>query len=229
MWEELTKTVLLIVASLFPIINPPAAAFMAISIVPHATDAERADMARRVAVNSFALLLASLLVGAYVLGFFGISIPVLRVAGGLVVAMAGWRLLDAPDDVEEDQENEAAAVDHRHGRRDPTFYPLTLPLTVGPGSIAVAIALGTGSPRTGPSLIHFAAVGIALVIITASIYLCMRFAEPIERKLGTAGTQVVMRLFAFFIFCIGLQILWLGVSELIGIVSTAPGAVHPTP
>ncbi|KLD61959.1 MarC family protein, partial [Luteibacter rhizovicinus] len=82
MWEELTKTVLLIVASLFPIVNPPASAFMAISIVPHATDAERADMARRVAVNSFALLLASLLVGAYVLGFFGISIPVLRVAGG---------------------------------------------------------------------------------------------------------------------------------------------------
>ncbi len=78
-------------------------------------------------------------------------------------------------------------------------------------------------------MIHFAAVFIALLIITASIYLCMRFAERIERGLCTAGTQVVMRLFAFFIFCIGLQILWLGVSELIGIVSAAPGAVHPEP
>lgn len=228
MWEELTKTVLLIVASLFPIVNPPASAFMAISIVPHATDAQRADMARRVAVNSFALLLASLLVGAYVLEFFGISIPVLRVAGGLVVALAGWRLLDAPDDVEEEQDNEAAAVDHHHGRRDPAFYPLTLPLTVGPGSIAVAIALGTGSPREGPSIIHFAAVLIALAIITASIYLCMRYAERIERGLGTAGTQVVMRLFAFFIFCIGLQILWLGVSELVGLVSHTPALAPPT-
>jgi multiple antibiotic resistance protein len=223
MWQELTKTVLLIVASLFPIVNPPASAFMAISIVPHATDAEREQMARRVAWNSFTLLLASFLIGAYVLQFFGISIPVLRVAGGLVVAMAGWKLLNADNDVEEDQDSEVEAVAQHHARRDPSFYPLTLPLTVGPGSIAVAIALGTGSPREGPIAVHFAAVGISLVVIAASIYLCMRFAERIERTLGSTGTQVVMRLFAFIIFCIGLQILWLGLSELAGLV------MHPVP
>jgi multiple antibiotic resistance protein len=137
--------------------------------------------------------------------------------------MAGWKLLNSDNDVEEDQDSEAEAVAKHHGRRDPSFYPLTLPLTVGPGSIAVAIALGTGSPRAGLDAIHFVGVGFSLVLICASIYLCMRYAERIERRLGPAGTQVVMRLFAFVIFCIGLQILWLGLSELIGMVMhTAP-------
>lgn len=214
MWQELTKTVLLIVASLFPIVNPPAAGLIALGVVPHATLDERREIARRVAWNSLLLLLASLLVGAYVLGFFGISIPVLRVAGGIVVATAGWRLLNAPDDAWDESTSEpmppTAAKHH-----NPTFYPLTLPLTVGPGAIAVAIALGTGSPREGPLLVHFAAAAIGLLLISASIYLCMRFAERIERVLGAERTQVVMNLFAFVIFCIGVQILWLGLSELI--------------
>lgn len=221
MWQELTKTVLLIVASLFPIVNPPAAGLIALGIVPHATPDERKDIARRVAWNSLLLLLASLLVGAYVLSFFGISIPVLRVAGGLVVATAGWRLLDASDDAWEPTAGDEPP--HVKGRHNPTFYPLTLPLTVGPGAIAVAIALGTGSPREGPLLVHFVAAAIGLLLISGSIYVCMRFAERIEHVLGAERTQVVMNLFAFVIFCIGVQILWLGLSELIGTV-IRPGA-----
>jgi multiple antibiotic resistance protein len=229
MWQELTKTVLLIVASLFPIVNPPAAAFISLGVVLHATPAERSSIAWRVAWNSLLLLLASLLMGAYVLAFFGISIPVLRIAGGIVVATAGWRLLDAPDDTWE-PEPEAVAepirqpVRHRH---DPSFYPLTLPLTVGPGAIAVAIALGTGSPAEGPSVVHFVAAAVGLLIISGSIYLCLRFAEQIERGLGSERTQVVMRLFAFVIFCIGVQILWIGLSDLIAttlLSATAHGA-----
>ena len=95
--HEMTRTVLLIVAALFPIINPPAAAFIILSLTPHATLAERADLARRIAVNSFVILLASLSVGAYLLSFLGISIPVLRVAGGLIIAMAGWNLLQTSE------------------------------------------------------------------------------------------------------------------------------------
>src|ERR1700735_2576270 len=93
MLNQLPKTILLIVAGLFPIINPPATGFIVLSMVPHMTTAERAELAWRIAVNSFVILLVSLSIGAYVLSFFGISIPVLRVAGGMVVAMAGWKLL----------------------------------------------------------------------------------------------------------------------------------------
>ena len=212
MFNEFTKTVLLIVAGLLPIINPPATALIVLSMVPHATDAERSEVARRISINSFAILLASLSIGAYVLSFFGISIPVLRAAGGLIIAMAGWNLLQAPDD----QDAEPAPTPNRSASlRSKSFYPLTLPITVGPGAIAVAIALGTGSPRGGLLPVHMVGVGVALVILCACIYVCVRCSGHLERLLGTVGTQVAMRLFAFVIFCIGVQILWLGVSELV--------------
>ncbi|MFM0326857.1 MarC family protein [Caballeronia glebae] len=213
MLNEFFKTVLVIVAGLFPIINPPATALVVLSMLPHIGDADRAELARRICINSFVILLASLSIGAYVLSFFGISIPVLRVAGGLVVAMAGWNLLQTPDD----DESAEPTPKPRGGAtlRAKAFYPLTLPITVGPGAIAVAIALGTGSPRHGVQPVHLAGVGVGLVILCASIYMCVRFAGHLERLLGAVGTQVAMRLFAFIIFCIGVQILWLGLSELI--------------
>jgi len=213
MLNEFARTVLVIVAGLFPIINPPATALVVLSMLPHIGDDDRAELARRICINSFAILLASLSIGAYVLSFFGISIPVLRVAGGLVVAMAGWGLLQAPDD--DDATETAPRPRSGATLRAKAFYPLTLPITVGPGAIAVAIALGTGSPRHGVQPVHIAGVGVGLVILCASIYVCVRFAGHLERLLGTAGTQVAMRLFAFVIFCIGVQILWLGLSELI--------------
>jgi multiple antibiotic resistance protein len=213
--HEMTKTALLIIAALFPIINPPAAAFIILSLTPHVTPAERAELARRIAVNSFVILLASLSVGAYLLSFLGISIPVLRVAGGLIIAMAGWNLLQSTDD-DSDEEALPDQVPHRHASmRSKAFYPLTLPVTVGPGSISVAIALGTGSPRSGLQPVHFIGVGVALALLCITIYLCVRFVSNVQRLLGPSGTQIAMRLFAFAIFCIGMQILWLGLSELL--------------
>jgi multiple antibiotic resistance protein len=216
MLHDFIRTVLLLVTGLFPIINPPASALIVLSLVPRATPAERDDLARRITINSFVILLVSLSIGAYVLSFFGISIPVLRVAGGLIIGIAGWNLLQKPsDDQTDDQVQAIQANRHNESLASKAFYPLTLPLTVGPGSIAVAIALGTGTPKGGPSAGHFAGVGVALIILCASIYICVRFAGALERLLGTVGTQVAIRLFAFVIFCIGVQLCWLGLSELI--------------
>jgi multiple antibiotic resistance protein len=212
MWQEFLKTVLMILASLFPIINPPAVGFIALGMTPDADEAERAVLARCIAFNSLVLLTLSLLLGAYVLAFFGISQPALRVAGGLIVAMAGWRLLQQGDD------RDAHAHDPQHLRslRLQAFYPLTLPLTVGPGAIAVAIALGTSSPSEGPLPVHVAGVATGLLALGASLYLCIRFACRAERILGDVGTQVLMRLFAFIIFCIGIQMLWAGLDGMLG-------------
>lgn len=216
MLKDFTQTILLLVTGLFPIINPPASALIVLSMIPNATTEDRAELAWRITTNSFAILLGSLLIGAYVLSFFGISIPVLRVAGGIIIASAGWSLLQKPDDDDADEETEALKAQPRHGSlAAKAFYPLTMPLTVGPGSIAVAIALGTGSPREGLSPAHFAGVGVALVILCASIYICVRFAGDLERLLGNVGTKITMRLFAFVIFCIGVQLLWNGLSELL--------------
>jgi multiple antibiotic resistance protein len=216
MLNQFAEAVLLVVAGLFPVINPPAAGFIILSLVPHATPAERAYLARSVSINSLIILLASLSVGAYVLSFFGISIPVLRVAGGLVIAFAGWNLLHtAPDADRETQPRTASDATRKATLRAKAFYPLTLPITVGPGSIAVAIALGTGRPRGGVSLAHVGGVAVGTVILWCSIYVCVRFAANVEKLLGPVGTEVTMRLFAFVLFCIGIQILWLGVDDLL--------------
>lgn len=216
MLHDFTSTVLLLVAGLFPVINPPAAGFIILSLIPNTTPAQRADLARRVAFNSLALLLASLSVGAYVLAFFGVSIPVLRVAGGIVIGSAGWKLLHSAHDEKKGHEPPPAGAADSDTLGVQAFYPLTLPVTVGPGSIAVAIALASGFPREGPTPVHAAAVTTALLILGASIYLCVRFAAVVERRLGAVGSQVAMRLFAFILFCIGVQIFWLGLSELLG-------------
>jgi len=214
MLQEFVKTTLFILASLLPIINPPAVGFIVLGMVPHATEMERSELARHITLNSVILLTASLLLGAYVLAFFGISIPVLRVAGGIIVAVAGWKLLQARDDERQDRDHEDMPGGSMTLRMQ-AFYPLTLPMTVGPGAIAVAIALGTGSPKEGPLPVHVAGVAVALIVLSIAIYLCVRYACRLQRFLGEVGTQVVMRLFAFVIFCIGVQIFWSGLSGLL--------------
>jgi MarC family integral membrane protein len=133
------------------------------------------------------ILLASLSLGAYVLSFFGISEDVLRVAGGAVIAMAGWNLLQAPSD---DSSTPEPTPDRSASLRAKAFYPLTLPITVGPGSIAVAVALGTGSPHAGLQPVHLAGVGVALVLLCLSIFFCVRYCGRLEKLLGDVGTQI---------------------------------------
>ena len=213
MFHDFTKTILLIVAGLLPLINPPASAMIAMGLVPNMTGQQRAEMAVRVTANSLTILLMSLLIGAYVLSFFGISMSVLRVGGGMIVAMAGWKLLHATD--EEPCSDDTTTQHSSLSLSTKAFYPITLPITVGPGAIAVAIALGTQSPCEGLSVAHVTGVLVALSILGLSIYLCMRFAGHIERLLGIVGTRVAMRLFAFVLFCIGLQMLWNGAAQLL--------------
>ncbi|MGY6162341.1 MarC family protein [Paraburkholderia strydomiana] len=216
MLNQFVETVLLVVAGLFPVINPPAAGFMVLSLVPSTTSAERAYLARSISLNSLVILLVSLSVGAYVLSFFGISLPALRVAGGMVIAYAGWNLLHAPPGDEREAEQRTASDAAREATlRAKAFYPLTLPITVGPGSIAVAIALGTGRPRAGVPLVNLAGAAVGMAILWCSIYVCVRYAANVEKLLGPIGTEVAMRLFAFVLFCIGVQILWLGLDDLL--------------
>ncbi|MCP3707754.1 NAAT family transporter [Paraburkholderia sp. CNPSo 3274] len=216
MLNQLSDTFLLVFAGLFPVLNPPAAGFIVLSMLPHATASERAFLARIIAINSLFILLGSLIMGAYVLSFFGISIPVLRVAGGLVIAFAGWNLLHKSSDGAEAAQSQAPPDSARKATlRATAFYPLTLPVTVGPGSIAVAIALGTGRPRGHVQLANVVGVLLALIVLCGCIYLCVRFAGHVGKRLGPVGTEVFMRLLAFVLLCIGLQILWLGLEDLL--------------
>jgi len=210
--SDVTNAFLLVYAGLFPIINPIGNAPIFLGLTRHCAEQERNSLALRVALNSFFLLLGSLLAGSYVLEFFGITLPVVRVAGGLVVAATGWNLLHAQDDLDDDQ------TVHKPVRPKEAFYPLTMPITVGPGSIAVAITLGSQRPRIA-SLTELALLGGAafagLVAIVATIYVCYRFAEGTVGALGENGTDVLVRLAAFILLCIGIEIIWNGYSALV--------------
>ncbi|MBR9972401.1 MarC family protein [Magnetospirillum sulfuroxidans] len=204
---------LLVFGSLFPIVNPPGSAFMFLAHTRTVSHAQRAELALRVALYAFLIVIGSLYVGAAVLGLFGVSIPALRVGGGLVIAVAGWRLLNAKPgatggDVEVENTPETL--------RTAAFYPLTMPLTTGPGTIAVTIALGTGHPfgHGALSLGTLGALGAALSI-SVLIYLSFRFADRLETLLGRALTDALMRLFALLLLCIGVEIIWRGIAEMI--------------
>ncbi len=213
--NDLANTFLLVYAGLFPIVNPIGGAPIFLGLTRHCIEKERNALARRVASGSFFLLLGSLLFGSYVLEFFGITLPVLRIAGGLVVTAIGWKLLQAGDEGVEER--------GAHGPVKPAeaFYPLTMPITVGPGSIAVAIALGSERPHaadlTQLALLGGAAVA-GLVAIAATVFVCYRFAEETVGALGEQGTDVVVRLSAFILLCIGIEIMWNGLSVLIHVV-----------
>jgi multiple antibiotic resistance protein len=176
---------------------------------------ERAAVARRVAWYGFLLLLASILIGAYVLDFLGISIGAVRIAGGLVVCAIGWSLLnqDAPL---ASPARDAAHVATADDLAQRAFYPLTMPLTVGPGSISVAITLGANQPRElRPLLVIVVAHALGILAVAVAVYLCYRYADRVLARLGRIGTSVLMRLSAFILLCIGVQIIWNGADELI--------------
>ena len=209
------ETMFVAVAAILPVVNPLGGAPIYLAKTVDLTGEQHAELAKRVARNCALLLLASLLLGAYVLDFFGLSIPIVQVAGGLVVCAIAWALLNAPDATPE-MDVEARRAVTREDLKRRAFYPLTMPLTIGPGSISVAIALGANQAQTVRSAVIIAIAQVAAVIVVAvAIYLCYRFAEPILRRLGDVGSVVVTRLSAFILLCIGVQILWNGIAALV--------------
>jgi multiple antibiotic resistance protein len=207
----------LVFAALFPIVNPIGGAPLFLVLTDDLTHTERATLSRQIGINAFLLVVGSIFLGSYVIEFFGLSVPVIQVAGGLLICALAWRILHA--------EEAASEVEVRP--RDRTtlsaraFYPMTLPLTVGPGSISVAITLGAQVPR-GVSAWTVAIVGAALgaLLLALSIWLLFRNAERLTRALGATGTQVLLRFSAFILLCIGVEIIWSGVFALLG---TVPG------
>jgi len=206
----------LVFAALFPIVNPLSNVPIFIQMTHGNAPCVRNVMSRDIAIGGFLLLLVSLFLGSHILVFFGITLPVVRIAGGAVIFIMGWRLLNQGDNPIEDQPNH-----HETSGLDQSFYPLTMPLTVGPGSIATAIALGSQWPielaRFRHLLLEIGAIVTGLAAISVCVYLCYRFSDRIVRVLGRTGTNVFMRLSAFILLCIGLQIAWDGLSTLLGL------------
>jgi len=213
-FSQLVASTLLVVGALFPIVNPLGSAPIFLMLTRGLSDQARAKLARRIAVNGLALMVVSIFIGTHILGFFGISLPVVQVSGGLVVIATGWTLLRHSDDDDGNRDAKRPCNETNYMRQ--AFYPLTLPLTVGPGSISTAITVGAnrteGSEWRWPLIVGLL---IGAILIAVSIYLSYRFAERIAAALGDAAMNVVIRLSSFILVCIGVQISWNGLSALL--------------
>ena len=200
--------------ALFSIVNPISGAFIFRSVTENRTVDGRARLARLVALNSLGVMMGALWAGSYLLAFFGITLAALRVAGGLVVALSGWRLLNAPEEREIRKQEQATTVD---GVEDIALFPLTIPFTTGPGTIAVAVALGAGHPRLfGQLAWFFLGMTAAALAMTATIWVTYHYADRLTRLMGPTGTRTVTRMSAFLLLCIGVQILITGVEDVLG-------------
>ncbi|WP_025916330.1 MarC family protein [Herminiimonas sp. CN] len=220
----LGKSFLFVLAAILPILNPAATAPIFLGLTEGASASTRALLARRIARNMFALMAGSMLVGSYVLDFFGISLPIVRVGGGLIVAANAWRMLNAshPDDDRRAELADAFTPEHAHRQ---AFYPLTFPISCGPGSIATAITVGVAlhDQKLTLSLARIGGGVLALLVIAGLLYLALRYAQRLLKPLGDAGTVIFLRLSAFILLCLGVQIVWDGASELLRSVLLAPG------
>ena len=211
---DFLKTLSVVFVALFPVVNPIGDAPIFLALTHWYPQSVRAVLARKIAAYGFALLAGSLLFGSMVLDFFGISVFVIQIAGGLVLAATGWNLLNQPNN----SSTPDAAPDTLEDALQHAFYPLTLPLTVGPGCISIAITLGAhirgqagkgfehGFPR------HFIAALIGMLLLSVLVFVCYNNADRLVKFLGKSGTTIMIRLSAFILLAIGVQIMWNGLS-----------------
>jgi multiple antibiotic resistance protein len=202
---------LLAVPALFSIVNPVGGALIFRQVTAARTLAERASLARRVGVYSMLVMLGALWAGSFILRFFGISLGALRIAGGVVVALNAWALLSAPERHEERKQKQASPAE---AADDVAFFPLTMPFTTGPGTIAVAITLGGERPHGSLNGIwYLTGASLAAITIAVSIWLAYNSATWLLKLLGPNGARILMRLTAFLLLCIGIQVLISGIQE----------------
>lgn len=211
MTSHIVTSFLAVVVALFPIVNPLGMVPIFIQLTEGSTDAVRAAVATRIAVGGLLLMLGALFVGSYILAFFGLTIPAVQVAGGLLVASTGWRLMNEGDADRPKGGVEKVPADVILRR---SFFPLTMPLTVGPGTISVAIVLGSRSASSDSILIDAIGAVAGTVLVAATIYVCFRYATRVIGFLGPEGSDIVVRLSAFILMCLGVQILWNGYTAL---------------
>ncbi|MBB5390157.1 MULTISPECIES: MarC family protein [unclassified Herbaspirillum] len=223
------KAAILIPITLLPILNPLGIAPVFANLLGNVSRKTEKKIARQVAINCWFMLVGAIFIGSHVLTFFGISLPIVRVGGGLLVAASGWKLLSnnsqdsaIPNQVAKSYDEDLP--DEEIKAR--SFYPMSFPLTVGPGTIAASITLGANTPtRLLDWVISVGSAAFGAALTALAVFLCYNYAQKLVQLMGRLGTMVVLRLSAFILLCIGIQIFWSGMAALLaeaGISGAAP-------
>lgn len=199
--------------ALFPILNPPAMSPIFLDMTSSLPDDDRHQLAWLIGKNTFMLLFAVLVAGGWLLKIFGISVPVIRIAGGLLLFNTAWRMLNSQPKFSKDEQDELKAR-----MTSKAFFPMTMPVTAGPGSIAVTLTLvPAGSLLASATWVNFAGISAGIALAALSVFFFYRYSEYLIKRLGRAGEQTISKISAFILLAIGVQIIWEGIRGLLAI------------
>jgi multiple antibiotic resistance protein len=214
--SELSKFFGLAFSALLPLVNPLGSALVFLSVVRSAPPAVYRALARKVAISTIIFLLMIQLVGTALFKFFGISLPVVQVAGGLTLAAMGWNVLNQGEPDQKEKDAEVKGTDLR-SLEQKVLYPLTFPITAGPGCIVVMVTLSAHVPNAGllPDIAAHTGIAIAVVLLSVAVYFCYSRAPMITARVSQQTVHGILRVVAFVLLCIGVQITWNGVEMML--------------
>jgi multiple antibiotic resistance protein len=202
--------------ALFPAVNPVGSAFIIDPLLSGLDLAQRRAATKRIAFYCLIICTVSIIAGSYILKLFGISIPIVQLCGGIMICRMGWQLLTSEDGIQKGNKETARPSGEIENL---LFYPIAFPMTTGAGTISVLLTLSAHGEDTEISkhLVKLGALFIAIVLICILIYICYVNTPRLIRKLGPRGEQIVNKLSAFLVFCIGMQIASAGIRSLLKI------------
>jgi multiple antibiotic resistance protein len=217
--SELSKFFGLAFSALLPLINPFGDALVFLSLVGNVPPAIYRELARKIAISTTIFLLTIEIVGTALLRFFGISLPVVQVSGGLALAAMGWNLLNQDEQAEVSKEEKHGEVSGEILRslKQKVFYPFTFPITAGPGCIVVMVTLSAHAAVKGtlPSIAAHAGIVAAVVFLSTAVYFCYGYAPAITARVSLPTAHGILRVIAFVLLCIGVQITWNGAEAMV--------------
>jgi multiple antibiotic resistance protein len=215
---ELSKFFGLAFSALLPLVNPLSSALVFQGLVGIAPPVVYRTLARRIAISTTLFLVLIELIGTAMLNFFGISLPVMQVSGGLVLAAMGWTLLNQEEPDTKDREIDMGdAV--LGSLEQKIFYPFTFPITAGPGCIVIMVTLSAHASAKGllPDIAAHAGIVLAVVLLSVAVYFCYAYAPVITARISPQTVHGILRVIAFVLLCIGVQITWNGVEAMLKI------------
>lgn len=208
-------------SALLPLINPPGSALVFLGLVGEAPDAVYRRLARKIAINTIIFLTVFELIGSSILSFFGISLPIVQVAGGIVIAAIGWSVLQQKDSTaaanDKMEEARMESETRVRGLEEKAFYPFTFPVTSGPGTLVVLLTLTSrysGGFDTEAVLGHVG-LFLAIVVQCVLVYFFYAHAAKITAKVSPSTAHGILRVISFILLCIGVQIAWNGARQLL--------------
>ena len=217
----LWKSFLIAFSVLLPLINPLGSALVFLGLAGDASPEVYRSLARRIAINNIIFLAIIELLGAAILNFFGISLPIVQLSGGIVIAVMGWSVLNERDAraISRNKQEETEVRDETKARilEQDAFYPFTFPVTSGPGTLVALLTLTAhiSDRALSNDILAHAGVFLAVVVLSIMVYFCYAYAPRITRIIPPSTAHGILRVVAFFLLCIGVQIAWNGLDTLL--------------